>query len=112
MCGAQPIPELDEDGIALVGCRGALLLANLPHVRSTCLANPFTAGSAKRTVGKNSSVCGLCYCYVCDQPAVECPNWTSLDTSAPAHCNAHDELWMWKTMRRLNAEARSSMVSS
>jgi hypothetical protein len=63
--GAQSIsPELDEHGIALVACTGDLLLANLPHLRTTCPAKPFTAGCAKRTVGRNPEACGRCYCYV------------------------------------------------
>jgi hypothetical protein len=104
--GAQYIIEYDEDGIALMGCTGGLLIGNLPHLRSTCPVNPFTKSRGLRTVGCNPALCAKCYCYICDRPAVECPQWTSLDTTRPAHCNAHDKHSVWQRLRKKEAEAR------
>src|SRR6056297_2167602 len=93
------------DGIPLVGCTSDYLLANLPHTRFTCPATPFTATSSKWAAGRNSETCSWCYCYICDRPAAECPQWTSLDLMVRGHCNAHGGEWIWKRLHNSSAIA-------
>lgn len=44
-------------------------------------------------VGPNASFCDKCFCYVCDLPAKDCPDWAD-------HCNAHDGEDIWKAKRQ------------
>lgn len=89
------------DGVVLVGIRGGLLMEDMPHARADCPLRPFAAGAAKRTIGTNESACAHCWCYVCQHPVADCSQWTSLDTTRPAHCNAHGGNVIWKRMKRL-----------
>jgi hypothetical protein len=56
----------------------------LPHNRQDCLeyrytptlpSNNSSSSSAAATTNNNAQFCQLCYCYVCDKPAVECTKW-------------------------------------
>ena len=92
---------LDEDeGLELVGSSGGLLAADLPHARAECPRKRFTSSkTAKRTLPGNDEHCPNCWCYVCEMPVARCGQWSSRDTSQPAHCNAHGLSPFWASFR-------------
>lgn len=50
----------------------------LPHLRIHCLDFRYKENNATTTTSStndNAKFCSLCYCYVCDKPALECENW-------------------------------------
>ena len=70
-----PIELIDGGGdeeLSLVGVSNAN--GGLPHARADCAVHLF--GSTP-----HEQCCALCYCYVCDEPAVQCPHWRD-------HCDA------------------------
>mmetsp|Transcript_10680 Transcript_10680/g.17915 ORF Transcript_10680/g.17915 Transcript_10680/m.17915 type:complete len:255 (+) Transcript_10680:50-814(+) len=99
-CDKSNVEEPTEGDVALIGSSGGLLAADLPHARSKCPVKPFIAKGAKRTVAANAMACANCWCYVCEQPAAKCPQWTSTDTKLPAHCNGHERNKLWVALRR------------
>merc|ERR1712025_336506 len=57
----------------------------MPHGRHDCLQYRFGEG-------KNASICGTCYCYMCDVLASECKSWEG------NHCDATpaDTKWLFR----------------
>ena len=85
-----------EDGVEVVGSRGSTLAADLPHPRADCPVSPFTPSkTAKRAVRGNDKHCPSCWCFVCEVPVAQCPQWSSRDAKTPAHCNAHAKNKLW-----------------
>ena len=79
--------------------QGGTLAADLPHARCACPLTPFVPSIAKRTVRGNDAFCEKCWCFVCEVPAAQCHQWTSMDTKQPAHCNGHARGKMWATLK-------------
>ena len=67
-----------------------------------CTECRFESHTASNTItNKNKECCDLCYCYVCDIKAKDCPQWDSL------HCHAEDtgpRASVWKALRKTNAQ--------
>jgi hypothetical protein len=79
----------DDEEFAVVGSSNVM---RLPHFRQYCTECPtFTADitlsgppakwtkvlkTSEKFVVNNSTICDMCYCYVCDAPAKECTQWS------------------------------------
>lgn len=53
----------------------------------------------------NKHHCPACYCFICEKPASECPDWKNPGflgayTYYAAHCNAHPDDGVWEDKRR------------
>ena len=80
-----PVPVTGDDGIQVVGERGAHAGRDYPHARFSCLVYPFNS-SVK------SQHCAQCYCYVCDVPVKQCTGWQQ-------HCVAEMSVLFWRQER-------------
>jgi hypothetical protein len=81
-----PSNSNDEDGeIVFVGIANE---DNRIHARYDCIRFLFSSGKFKETDHGNQHYCGKCYCYACDRPASDCPDW-----SWHANANQKDPKW-------------------
>lgn len=98
----------DDQDVQLVGRRH---VQALPHMRPHCTEHPYqkqnqgeiidvdiTNNNNNNNDNPNARFCSLCYCYVCDRPVPDCPQWA-------AHCHATDKSKHWKEQRRRAALA-------
>lgn len=83
----------DDDDVTCTGRTGANALSDFPHARENCVAVRFVQG-------QESKCCNNCYCYVCDAPAKDCPEWSE-------HCKASHRSAAWQ-QRRAQWKARQS----
>ena len=82
--------------VELVGETGNAL-SDFAHPRHICVNNLFS----KTPTRSNANNCKMCYCYVCDVPAVECSMWLS------GHCNAYPcTEWTWRREQRQRLKAQ------
>jgi len=81
-------------------------LHDLPHLRGFCLHKPFVRTHRKRPHEGNAATCCHCYCFICDRPAAECPQWESEERKAPSHCNAHGGHKQWRLLQGRAKRAR------
>ena len=75
------------------GRTGDNALSDFPHARENCVAIKFVQG-------QEAKHCANCYCYVCDGPAKECPQWAE-------HCKASHTSVQWQ-QKRAQWKARQS----
>ena len=83
--GAAATDDGDDD-VVFEGRTGDLALADFPHARENCAEKPWQPGSER-------NACPNCYCFVCDKPASECPEWAS------SHCMATHKSAHWRAER-------------
>lgn len=69
---------------------GCVALSDFPHSREHCLKFKLVDGAAQH--------CTNCYCYVCDNPASTCDEWTS-------HCHAVHTSSAWQKLRNERRQA-------
>ena len=87
-----------QDGdVEVVGTMNA---QNLPHMRPHCTRYPYQEMGREDygdvgvgDAAANQRYCPLCYCYVCDVPVDECPEWAY-------HCQATDQSNFWRQKRK------------
>ena len=85
---AAVAPDEDEDAdVQYAGRTGDIALSDFPHSRENCLESLWKPGNEKHA-------CPNCYCYVCDKPVSECPEWDE-------HCMATNTQQKWISMRAL-----------
>lgn len=80
--------EDSSDGVEIVGQKGPNAMTDWPHPRETCTLKPFAPGDLDRCRER----CAMCYCYVCDRQAGECPVWE-------VHCVATRTSSWWQQER-------------
>ena len=83
----------DDDDVQCTGRTGDNALSDFPHARENCVAIKFVQG-------QEAKHCANCYCYVCDGPAKECPQWAE-------HCKASHTSVQWQ-QKRAQWKARQS----
>ncbi|CAB9526350.1 expressed unknown protein [Seminavis robusta] len=88
----------EDDEICLVGTIGTNALVDYPHLREDCVVEKFV-------VGKHSSHCSKCYCYVCDLPADQCQHWDSAHDGQKGHCHATRADPKWRAARDAREKA-------
>ena len=84
---AAVAPDEDEDAdVQYAGRTGDIALSDFPHSRENCLESLWKPGNEKHA-------CPNCYCFVCDKPVSECPEW--------------DEHCMAKNTQQVDLDARA-----
>ena len=83
---AAAVDDGDRD-VMIEGQSGAMALIDFPHARENCVQHAFAPGNFEAT-------CANCYCFVCDKPVSECPEWDE-------HCMATNTQQKWISMRAL-----------
>lgn len=76
-----------DDDCQVVGSTGFNALADFPHSRENCVVFKMSSDP-----GANMKHCDNCYCYCCDAPAKDCPQWAS-------HCQARHGDSHWQRLR-------------
>eukprot|EP00743_Colponemidia_sp_Colp-15_P007749 GILK01008391.1.p1 GENE.GILK01008391.1~~GILK01008391.1.p1 ORF type:complete len:387 (+),score=76.66 GILK01008391.1:75-1235(+) len=79
------------DDVVMVNCKGDTM-ASFVHPRHTCIVYQFSSEPAKN----NELHCNKCYCYICEVPANQCPQWSF--SSQDAHCNGHANV-RWRHLK-------------
>lgn len=77
----------DDDEVQFEGRTGDLALSDFPHGRENCLVHPWTPGHEQ-------DACPNCFCYVCDDNASKCSEWSS-------HCKATHTSAHWRAQRQV-----------
>jgi ribosomal protein L37AE/L43A len=94
--------EPEDEDVAVIGTRNRI---RLPHMRQHCTDHLFCIGHGKvlpqfvTRLQQNTAHCNLCYCYVCDVLADQCPAWAT-------HCYATDAGPEAPYFKRLRQEKR------
>ena len=78
--------DSNDDDVTCTGRTGDNALLDFPHARENCVAFKFVQG-------QESKCCDNCYCYVCDAPAKDCPEWEA------EHCKASHTSAAWQQRR-------------
>ena len=117
----------DDDEVCLVGVANE---NRLPHARHDCPNHRHSewyvasseASIPSHVITQNCKSCDLCFCYVCDKPAKECPSWGTRDavypdnTAAKNHCCATDRgesAFFWKTLRaQTKAKQKQAQINN
>ena len=86
-----PLPsagQLDQEDeeVVCTGRTGCIALSDFPHARENCVASPWTPGT-------EAHACPNCFCYVCDDVATSCPQWSE-------HCKATHMSAKWRSARK------------
>lgn len=103
----RSLSEAVDDDLEVTGTGGTgLLAADMPHARCNCPLKRFKKSQAKKASPENVLHCEQCWCFVCEKPVRQCPQWDSVDVARPAHCNAHAGFAMFKKMRRADSGVR------
>ena len=90
--------ENDNAELQFIGYTGTDALTDFPHARENCGVHEFKPGI-------EIEKCINCYCYVCDFPANQCPEWEN-------HCKATYTSLMWKTQRETTAKSKNITAAS
>jgi hypothetical protein len=103
---------MDSDSdVEVVGAAGFDAARDAPHARKDCLNHKWQATA-------DSAHCPSCYCWVCDEPVGECPQWSKFcsgpgcvdsDTRMCAsHCHASSDSRRWVGIRAMAQRERQS----
>jgi hypothetical protein len=90
--------DSNDDDVTCTGRTGDNALLDFPHARENCVAFKFVQG-------QESKCCDNCYCYVCDAPAKDCPEWEA------EHCKASHTSAAWQ-QRRAQWKARLAAAAA
>ena len=77
--------EDDDEELQFVGRTGQNALSDFPHSRENCLESKWRPGA-------EAKACANCFCYVCDAPVKQCPQWRT-------HCAATHTQEKWRRAR-------------
>lgn len=94
---AEDAEDDEDEDVTFVGRTGDLALADFPHARENCVQFKFLPG-------KELKQCANCYCFVCDEPAAKCAEWS-------AHCKATHTSATWRAQREARKQGSGAASS-
>lgn len=101
----QQEEEMQEDLLVTGQVHHCDVLMDFPHPREYCARHPFSRCSPRDVPldggHPNQAACENCFCYVCNAPAMTCPEWLK-------HCHGYHSSPAWRAIRdarRLQSQA-------